>query len=320
MDFTNYRAVQNRKLPPLFKFLIKPVELLLLPVVVRLPLQPNLWTLLSLAANLLAVIWIYLHLPWGWIPLWLYLSLLFDGFDGAVARWRNQTSLVGACADTLTDIFGSSLLIAAAGAYWLSTTTDPARAGRLIVGVIFLEILYQTTLVCRAISGNLLKQQISLPAWNQWLEDRNILPFYFIDSLFLIIAVGPLLFSFQTVFSLLLLYQAISLIYLLLILFRAALQHPRGATIIRGIITKLLLRAGFFMIFIHAVPPLFLAPLRATRFPWLITGWLEYWIFYCSIIILLKQGRIIPRQEPQRSSFLAELTQKNMQFFQQWYP
>ncbi len=319
MDLKKYRAVQTQKLPPVFKFLVKPFELLLLPLVVRLPLHPHLWTALSGLASGIAIFWIVSGLPWIWNLLGLYLALLFDGFDGAVARWQNSCSLAGACADTLTDIISASLVISAVGYHALVHSPETVSA-RLIAVVILLEILYQTTLVCQSLSGGLLRKQTELPGWHVWLENHNILPFHLVDSVFFIFAVGPLLLSLKSVFILLLCWQVISLFYLLYIQLMAAQKHPKSSSLIRGLMKKLVIRSAGFLLLLAFQLPLFLHPHHQLELVWLITVWIEYWIFYFLTINLLKQGKLIPQQQPAKSRFISRLQTKDLQFFKRWYP
>ncbi|MFP4686518.1 MAG: CDP-alcohol phosphatidyltransferase family protein [bacterium] len=310
-----YRRLQTSLLPPVFKFIIKPVELVFLPLIVRLPLHPHFWTLLSLLMNMLAVYWLLAGKSWGWLILWLFLSLMFDGFDGEVARWKNLSSYFGACADTFSDIIGSSLLISAVIYYALVYGETTGYFPMLALAVILAEILYQTVLVGRSLSGGILEDKIKLPAWDEWLLNHEILPFYFIDFLFFILSVGPLFFSFELTFAVLLFYQLLSLFYILYIQLSAARRHDRGGVIIKGFLKKLLLRTvGFSFLLFGCVN------FGIYKYGWLLVVWLEFWIFYALIIKLLKMSMLIPASKSQRKQFISELHKKDLQFFRNWYP
>ncbi|MBI2971250.1 MAG: CDP-alcohol phosphatidyltransferase family protein [Candidatus Aenigmarchaeota archaeon] len=68
----------------------------------RMPLSPNAWTVLSLAA-VLPVVYFILQEQFAAAAAFLLVASLFDAVDGAVARARNAATKQGAYLDTIAD-------------------------------------------------------------------------------------------------------------------------------------------------------------------------------------------------------------------------
>lgn len=300
-----YRKLLKKPDGPFSRLITKPIELICLPLVVRLPIHPNVWTILSFGMKLFAAWWIVSEKPWGYVSLWLALALILDGFDGDVARWRKQKSYFGACLDTYTDIVGGAAILTAF--LYRAAPTLPYAALSCLAAVTG-EILYQTFWVWISITGVILKDHVRLAAWDRTLREKGYLCLYFIDSYYFILAIGPLVTNLQTTFFI---QQAAcwgSFLYLISIHHRACRYAPDGYRAWDGL--KRLL--------IHRIAGIFLSLLTFFLLPFMV--WLEYLLFYIPAVRLMKLSSKMPEDPAAREAFLADLKRKDWEFLDRIWP
>ncbi len=117
------------------------IALAVVPILARLPITPNVVTVVSLASGLAAA-WCFSHGSAGWVAgaLWLQLSFVLDNCDGSLARLTNRFSGFGSWLDTISDCvvnmaffygLGLGLYRDSGKPFWLAAATVTA------IGVFF---------------------------------------------------------------------------------------------------------------------------------------------------------------------------------------
>ena len=107
--------------------LIRPASNVMLAVLIRLPITPNLITAFSLVFGLAASATLY-YFPEKsavWAAVLLIFSYILDNCDGEIARRKNLTSTFGRRFDNVSDWLIHASFFYALGFTWQGTTGDP---------------------------------------------------------------------------------------------------------------------------------------------------------------------------------------------------
>jgi phosphatidylglycerophosphate synthase len=315
-----YRELQRSPDGLFSKLLVKPLELILLPVVVRLPFSPHLWTVLSFAVKILAGVWLLQGLDCRFVPLWLLLALILDGFDGDVARWQDSSSFTGAYLDRGLDRIANCFIISG----FLIVASDGTNS-LLYLLLAFLvmggEILHETLRVWISLTGGLLAGRNPLPGWDRWLRERGFLLFYAQDTLYFIIGVLPFFLSFFQTMILLTAIIWASFLYLLINHYMAAKNHSRqGVKCSRALLRVLLTRLSILSLLFGGGFFLQIKIIRIPEYFYLFFSWTEFLIFYLAANHLMSLSSLIPEEEEKKEKFIKELQEKDLKFLAGWLP
>ncbi len=314
-----YRKLQRSPDGPFSQVFIKPVELLLLPVVVRLPVSPHVWTGLSFLTKIAAGLWICSGFSYLYVPLWLAGALVLDGFDGDVARWRGQSSFLGAYLDRGLDRVANCFILAC---FLLRLMVRNSNPSTFYLGAFFLvtgEILHETLRVWISLTGGLLEKNKTLPAADRWLRNHGILPFYAQDSLYFLLGLGPFILPGIKLISLLGVLIWLSFFYLLKV------HWPTGKDKLTtecrsGLLRLLINRFAFFLLL--AGGGIYLQE-ASGYFPagfWLFSGWAEFIGFYLGANYLMSLSARLPDSDPERNKFINKMQKKDRNFLRGWLP
>ena len=141
--------------------LIRPLSDMVTAILIRLPIGPNIITLLSLIFGLAASVTLYYSAEKSafWAALLLIISYIFDNCDGEVARRKKLTSEFGRRFDNFSDWLIHASFFSALGHSWQITTGDPWWAWMGWAAAIGSTTNYLLTLVYEYIDPETLSEQ-----------------------------------------------------------------------------------------------------------------------------------------------------------------
>ncbi len=303
-------------LTPVYRLVVQPLAFLFLPLVVRLPQPPDFWTFCCLLAKLAAGgVLIYGGSVWWFVGL-LLAGMVFDSFVGAVARWREKSSYRGAYLDRAVDRLGASWILSCFLIYLFKTSGF--QVVPMLLVIILLDIWHDTLRTWVALTGGLLGEEVQLPSWDRWLRSKGLLPIYGHDTLFACLAVGVLFGAGRTAAAVVLVLVFASFFY------QIYLHSQKAASSFGGLLWKHMWRwilnrtVGVAVSFLLG---LFIAELAGIS--WLIAGltvWAEFIIFYLKANQLLSLSAEIPGDEAERSKYIDEMKNKDMEFLGRMWP
>ncbi|RMH54450.1 MAG: CDP-alcohol phosphatidyltransferase family protein [Candidatus Hydrogenedentota bacterium] len=244
-SWRKYRSLQ--KLPDGFisRHVTKPIECLLLPFVLRLPVEPNFWTAVSLGLKILSAVWLLTARSAVILPLLLGMSLIADGFDGDVARYRRRGTFLGAFFDPVADALGTGAIAVAFGIR-LARECGGGPFAALIIPAF--EVLFQTVVILNDLTGVFLRRFRRPPVWWQRLLKQGYLPYYHMDFFYLMVTLAPAI-GFSTAGSVILLAQMISIVFLGRQYWTASRLSPEGEVCRTGFLRKILVRIAMMGLF-----------------------------------------------------------------------
>lgn len=319
INLKQYRDLQRSPDGPFSLVFTKPVELILLPLIVRLPVHPNLWTLLSFATKLWGGWKIYRGQFDLWLPFILALSLILDGFDGDVARWRGEGSYLGAYLDRGLDRLANCLIVSA---FCLRLFIDLSSPDGLILAFLVIsgEMLHDVLRTWISLTGGLLEDRDPLPRWDKWLRNHGILPFYAQDTLYFLLGIAPLIMSTWVTGVLLAAVLWSSFLYLEIIHRSEALQSgSEGINLWRQFVRWGITRIFFLSLLIVGGYGLIATTGIGPAIPFTLI-WLDFLVFYGWANLLMSESARMPEEPDQREQFIQQLRMRDRQFLFQWYP
>ena len=313
----SYWQLFRAPLTPVYRLIIQPISVLFLPLVVRLPLHPNVWTLLCLSMKLLAGWRIYQGHFDGWLILWLILGMVFDSFDGAVARFQNKSSYSGAFLDRAVDQIGYTWIMSCFLAQ-LVTKTDLRWFFLLSIAIIGGSILHETLRTWVSLTGGLLEERDAIPAWDQSFRNHGLLLFYGHDTAFFLIGLGVIFQPLYISWALVMLI-GISLGYQCFIHSRGARQcGTLGQQLWKAFHKKGLVRVVFLGLL--SLPVYFIYLYSEWILVSLLLVWVEFLVFYFWANLLMSESARVPDDPDEKEEFLKNLQKRDRKFLLEWYP
>ncbi|GEM_PF-6446574 len=303
-------------LTPVYRLIIQPLSLPFLPLILWLPLPPDFWTVLCGLAKFAAGLLLFFPDYRFLFVVLLAAGMLFDSFDGVVARARGQSSYRGAYLDRAVDRLGACWILSCYALYWFQNGPDFAFLP--LIGLFVIDIWHETLRCWVALTGSLLQSDPPLPAWDTWLRRHGILPLYGQDSLFLILSAG-LFWSPASAVKTALLLGSLSLVYQLWLHRRRANRSADGDLywfhLLRLLFNRL---AGLALL--SSIWLIISTNLDYRLAPVFFLAWLDFLIFYFLANRLMSLSANLPSEESDRQNYLNMMKKRDQNFLTRFWP
>ena len=314
-----YWRLLRSPLTPVYKLLVQPVVVLMLPLATRLPLPPHNWTLLNLVLKVAAGLRVIAGNFDIYLILLLWGGMIADSIDGAVARHNSTSSFFGAYLDRIVDRAAASFILSGLFIY-LSSRLDNLYVLSLGFSVILVDIWHETLRSWVSLTGGLLEERDPLPGWEKKLRRCGLIPIYGHDTLFLLLGVGGLFLSPETVARSIMLLCTISFLYQYWVHRRGARQCGKWGEKYRWQLQKRLLWRALGLVVLTGSGWWLLQNFNLSiAWLWGII-WFEFYLFYIPANYLMSLSADIPEQPAERNKYLEQMQVEDHRFLFRLYP
>lgn len=318
MTLNRYRSVLRTPSGPVHAVLIRPLELLLLPMVADIPFTATLWSLAALAARLYAAWWIATSREWLFVPILLAASVLCDALNGDVARWQKKRSPGLAWMDAVLDQAGNLMIMAAT---LHRTARELAMTQFVIFSAIVLttELIYQTLRVWLGLTATMLRGHVRLPRRDYWFQERGLLLRYTQDVFYLLISVLPLYVSFTLTLLINVAVTLVSYSYVAAVYWEGTWRASNGRICRESLVRKTMVRVVFLMVFLALGEMLKKMFGLVANFE-LYFAWTEFlFYFLCAHALISRQVRT-PHDPERAREYNSILVIRVRQFLERVWP
>ncbi len=305
--------------PPVYRLLVQPVVVLLLPAAVRLPLAPHNWTLI----NLFLKIGAGLRIIGGnfdiYLIIFLWGGMIAGGIGGAVARHRDSSSVFGVYLERIVDRAAASFILSGLFIY-LAGRLDNFYVLSLGFSVVLVDIWHETLRNWVTLTGGLLEERDPLPGGEKKLRAWGIIPIYSHDTLFFILGAGGLFFSPDRLARVIMFLCMLSFLYRYWVHRRGARQCGKWGEKYRWQLQKRLLWRAMGLVILAGLGWWLVEIMKlAPAWLWGII-WFEFYLFYIPANYFMSLSGGIPDKPAERNKYIDQMQVANHRFLFRIYP